>query len=298
MNIKAVVGTMELTDLHIFKTVVTEGGVVKAARRLHRVPSSVSTRIRHLEDVVGAHLFYRDKQRLQITPSGEILLAYADKLLRLSEEARNALSGSKPGGTLRIGSLESTAASRLPDVLARYHRAYHDVRVELVTGTNDDLTAAVEQRRLDAAFVAESPVDAHLCALPLFVERLVLISAVGQPRITGPQDMRDASLISFPNGCAYRRMLERWAGQGRKPAAPVLELASYHAIVACVAAGAGVALVPESVLAIAPCAGVARHNLPVSWSRITTPLIWRQGESTAALSALLDLLRNDHQLVR
>jgi DNA-binding transcriptional LysR family regulator len=281
---------MELTDLHIFRTVVAEGGVLKAARKLHRVQSSVSARIRHLEDSVGAQLFYRDRQRLLITPSGEVLLAYADKLLRLSEEARNALSDSRPSGTLRVGSLESTAASRLPDVLTRYHRVYPDVRVELVTGTNDALTAAVAQRRLDAAFVAEAPGDTNLCALPLFTERLVLISAEGHPRIARPQDVRDASLIAFPDGCAYRRILERWAGQGKKPMAQVLELASYHAIVACVAAGAGVALIPESVLAMAPSQGVARHELPVAWSRITTPLIWRRDESTAALSALRELL--------
>jgi DNA-binding transcriptional LysR family regulator len=289
---------MELTDLHIFKTVVAEGGVLKAARKLHRVQSSVSARIRHLEDAVGAQLFYRDKQRLLITPSGEVLLAYADKLLRLSEEARHALSGSQPGGTLKIGALESTAASRLPEILAGYHRAYPDVRVELVTGTNDVLAVAVAQRQMDAAFVAEAPDGANLCALPLFVERLVLISPEGHPRIARPQDVRDVSLIAFPNGCAYRRVLERWVGQGRKPVTRVLELASYHAIVACVAAGAGVALVPESELAVTPAQGVVRHRLPAALSRITTPLIWRRGEATPALSALQELLRSRHPPVR
>lgn len=282
---------LELADLRIFKTVVDEGGVLKAARKLHRVQSSVSARIRQLEASVGTQLFYRDKQRLLITPNGEMLLAYADKLLQLSEEARSAVSGSQPSGTLKIGALESTAASRLPQVLAAYHRAYPEVRVELATGTNDSLTAAVAQRQLDAAFVAETPEGGNLCAMALFAERLVIISAAGHPRIARPQDVEGESLVAFPNGCAYRRALERWIGHGRKPVVRVLELASYHAIVACVAAGAGVALVPESVLATTQHQGLARHRLPDAHARIVTPLIWRRDESSAALSALREQLR-------
>ena len=134
-----------------------EGGIVKASRRLHRVQSSVTTRIRRLEASLGAELFYRSKQRFLLSPSGELLLGYAERLLRLSEEARQALDGAAPRGVFRLGALESTTASRLPAILAGYHAACPDVRVELTTGTNDALTAAVAQRRLDAAFVAEAP---------------------------------------------------------------------------------------------------------------------------------------------
>ena len=69
--------------------------------------------------------------------------AYADRLLRLAEEAKAAVAGSAPRGVVRLGALESTTASRLPAILARLHRSYPDLRVELTTGTNDALTAAV-----------------------------------------------------------------------------------------------------------------------------------------------------------
>ena len=65
---------MNLADLHIFKTVAEEGGIVKAARKLHRVQSSITTRVKQLEASLGAELFYRDKQRLYLSPSGELLL--------------------------------------------------------------------------------------------------------------------------------------------------------------------------------------------------------------------------------
>ena len=277
---------MELADLLIFRTVVEEGGIVRAARKLHRVQSSVTMRIKQLEASVGAQLFYRDRQRLHLSPSGELLLAYADKLIRLAEEAKTAVSGSPPAGVLRLGALESTTASRLPRVLAAYHRGYPGVRVELRTGTNDALTAAVADRQLDAAFVAETPANRALSAMPLFSERLTLIAPSSHRRITRPQDVEGDSVIAFPNGCAYRRVLQRWLGSTRTAGVRVLELGSYHAIVACVASGTGIALVPESVLDTMRDAKVSRHALPKVHAEITTPLIWRTGEQPSTVLAL------------
>lgn len=148
---------MNLSDLEVFKAVVEEGGIIKAARRLHRVPSNVTTRIKALEASVGVSLFHRNRQRLHLSPTGELLLKYADRLIQLSEEARVAVSGTAPRGLLKLGSLESTAASRLPEVLGAFHRRYPNVRLELTTGTNDQLVAAVLERKVDAAFIGEHP---------------------------------------------------------------------------------------------------------------------------------------------
>lgn len=283
---------MDLADLHIFKTVVEEGGIVKAARKLHRVQSNITTRVKQLEASLGTELFYRDKQRLFLSPSGELLLDYAQRLLRLSEEAKGAVSGTPPRGVLRLGALESTTASRLATVLARYHAAFPQVRIELSTGTNDALTAGVAERRLDAAFVAEAPQSPALAHMPLFTERLVVISALQHRAIRGPDDVAGDSVIAFPNGCAYRRVLQRWLGASRVASERVLELGSYHAIVACAAAGAGIALMPQSVLeTMGRGVEVRQHKLPRAFSHVVTPLIWRVGEESAALLALREQLR-------
>lgn len=283
---------MELGDLHIFKTVADEGGIIKAARKLHRVQSSVSTRITQLESSIGTQLFHRDSRRLTLSPAGERLLAYADRLLRLSEEARSAVSGSAPCGVLTLGALESTAASRLPRILASYHRAYPAVSIRLTTGTNDGLTVAVAARALDAAFVAEKPSNRELSSVGLFAERLVIISSLAHGAIRRPQDTEGDSVIAFPDGCAYRRILQRWLGARRLSTMPLLELSSYHAIFACVAAGAGIAVLPESVLATMQHEQVARHPLPKVYAQLTTPLVWRTAERSFALGALQEMLRN------
>jgi DNA-binding transcriptional LysR family regulator len=283
---------MELADLQIFKAVVDQGGIIRAARALHRVPSSVSARVRQLEHSLGAALFYRSRQRLSLTPRGEVLLVYAQRMLRLSEEARSAVCASAPGGVLKLGALESTSAGRLPAVLAAFHRACPEVRIELKTGTNDAMLAALNERRIDAAFVAEVPgADERLSVLPLFAERLVVISSPSHPPIRHAKDLRGDSLIAFPIGCAYRRAFERWLGRARMATLQVLELSSYHAIVACVAAGAGIALVPESVLAIVDDRHVARHQLPQIHAHYLTPLVWRSNEASSALIALIELLK-------
>jgi len=280
---------MDLADLQIFRTVAQEGGIVRAARKLHRVQSNVTTRVKQLEASIGVQLFHRHRQRLHLSPSGELLLAYADRLMQLSEEARNAVAGGRPQGLLRIGALESTTASRLPRVLAAFHRAYPDVHIELMTGTNDALTGAVASRRIEAAFVAEAPGDRSFAAQPLFRERLLVIASRDHRPIVRPQDVDGDSIIAFPNGCAYRRVLQRWLGDRRLASVRVLELASYHAIVACVASGTGIALVPESVLDTVRHAEVARHALPKVHSEVYTPLIWRAQEPSAAVMALREV---------
>ena len=282
-------GPIDFTDLQVFRVVVEEGGIIRAARKLHRVPSNVTKRIKQLESSMGVTLFHRDRQRLHLSPTGELLRGYADRLVQLSEEARAAVSGTNPRGVLKLGALESTAASRLPGLLAAFHHRYPDVRLELTTGTNDFLVQAVAGRRLDAAFIAEPP-SRVLAHIPVFRERLAIISSADHPPIRRSQDIKSASLIAFPDGCAYRRVLQRWLGHDVFATKRMLELGSYHAIVACVASGAGIALVPESVLDTMPQTPVRRHALPKAMADITTPLVWRDGEISPPVLALRTLV--------
>jgi DNA-binding transcriptional LysR family regulator len=277
---------MNFADLQVFKSVIDEGGVIKAANKLHRVPSAVTTRIKQLEASMGVKLFHRDRQRLHLSPAGELLRDYAERLIQLSIEARDVVSGTSPRGVLKLGALESTTASRLPPILAGYHTRYPDVRLELVTGTNDALLGQLAERKLDAAFMAEPPAERAFEHVPVFSERLTIISSPDHPPITRARDVEGCSLIAFPEGCAYRRVLQRWLGRDSLAPFRVLDLSSYHAIVACVTAGAGIALVPESVLDAMPHAAVRRHPIPKAQSLITTPLVWRRGEISPSVLAL------------
>jgi DNA-binding transcriptional LysR family regulator len=283
---------MDLTELRIFKAVAEQGGILRAAITLNRVQSNVTTRVKRLEARLGTRLFNREGRRLVLSAEGKILLDYAERLLRLSSEAQAAVKGRAPHGALKIGALESTAATRLPQVLARFHKAHPAVRLELVTGTTAALAARVMRGELDAAFIAEPFSARNLEAEPAFTEELVLITPKSHPRVTTPKDLRESTILAFASGCAYRRRLESWLGRSSMVAERVMEYGSYHAIVACAAAGSGIAVVPRSVLRASGMEGqLAVHTLPPKIANARTLLVWRRGHPSPALEALRKELR-------
>lgn len=283
---------MDLVALRIFKAVAEQGGIVRAATALHRVQSNVTTRVKQLEQRLGTRLFTRQGRRLVLSAEGKVLLGYAERLLQLSDEAQAALRGQALHGALKIGALESTAATRLPVMLARYHRANPAVRLELATGTTGALVASVQRGELEAAFVAEPFSARNLEARHAFTEELALITPKGHARVAAPKDLAPrTTLIAFATGCAYRRRLEAWLGRANRVAERVMEYASYHAIVACVAAGGGAAIVPRSVLRASGMEGqLAVHPLPARIANARTMLVWRRGHRSAPLDALLAVL--------
>lgn len=282
---------MDLVELKIFKAVAEHGGITRAAAALHRVQSNVTTRVKQLEARLGTKLFSRQGRRLVLSSEGKVLLAYADRLLRLSSEAQAALKGHSPHGVLKIGALESTAATRLPPILARYHRAYPAVRLELATGTTGALVDKVLREELEAAFVAEPFSAKDLETRHAFTEELVLITPKGHPRVTTPRELGQRTILAFTTGCSYRRRLEAWLGRSSVVAERVMEYGSYHAIVACTAAGSGIAVVPRSVLrAVGAQEQVAVHSLPANVAHAKTMLVWRRGYQSSALDALREEL--------
>ena len=284
---------MNLADLRIFKVVAEEGGITRAAARLNRVQSNVTTRVKQLEAKLGATLFVRENRKMKLSAEGKVLLSYADQLLRLSAEAEAALRDGAPRGTLKLGTMESTAAVRLPALLSRYHTAFPQVRIQLFTATSGALINKLVAYDVEAAFVATPFASEGLESVLAFEETLVLIAPRGFRKILRPRDVTGATVIAFGAGCTYRRCLEEWLARERIVPAQVMEFSSYHTIVACVAAGTGVAIVPQSVLqAVAGGCEVATYPLPAGSAKSETHLVWRRGYRSSALDALRDALRH------
>ncbi|MET0507665.1 MAG: LysR substrate-binding domain-containing protein [Burkholderiaceae bacterium] len=281
---------MDLDDLHIFRSVVREGGVTRAAVQLHRVPSNITTRVKQFEQRLGVKLFRRQGRGLALTDAGRTLLGHAERLLRLAEAAEQELRSGAIRGVLRLGSLESAASVRLPSVLSAFHARFPDVSIELQTGTTAALLGQLERFEVDAAFVSEPFERGELSSLPVFDEELVLITALGAPPPRSGVDLDGRTLVAFPHGCAYRRRLLEWLAAAGASAGRYLDLGSYHAIVACVAAGTGVAIVPAAVLDLAAMGRcVARHPLPRRLARNRTHLVWL-ADAGAPLQSLIELL--------
>jgi DNA-binding transcriptional LysR family regulator len=276
--------TIDLDSLEIFRTVVAEGGIIRAAGKLNRVQSNVTTRIKQLEQRLGLPLFRRQGRSLVLSPEGEVLLGYAQRLFRLADEAESELKTGQPMGVFRLGSLESTAGSRLGPLLSKFHRQHPAVVVELVTGTTGALVQRVTNFELEAAFVSEPFTAPGLATLPVFDEELVLITAKDQAPVTRAAQLAGMTLIAFANGCSYRKRLEDWLGTSAVMPVRTLEFGSYQAMIACVAAGTGFAVVPRSLLAaLKASSDVREHELPARVRRSRTHLVWNGAPSTALL---------------
>lgn len=283
---------MDLESLRIFSTVAAELSITQASTKLGRVPSNVTTRIQQLEADLGVEVFMRTGKRLSLSIAGERFLEYAQRLLALAEEARQSVGGNPVGGTLHIGSMESTAASRLPNLLAAYHTRFAETRLEVTTGPSRGLLEQVTNARLDCAFVALPPAlsndqalrDLGLSACPVWQEKLLLLLPSTESDVSHAAQVRTRSLAAFKAGCTYRSLAEEHLGIAGDLSWRVQEIGSYHAMIACVAAGTSVALLPESVVQLAQ----VPHSLPrLTLGYMDTHLVWRSQHRLPAFDNLL-----------
>lgn len=283
---------METESLRIFCAVAAELSVTQAAARLGRAPSNVTTRIQQLEADLGAELLVRVGKRISLSTAGEQFLAYAERLLALEDEARQVVSDGASGGVLRIGSMESTAASRLPAVLAAFHVDHPATQLVLRTGPSRQIVEQVRAGALDCAFAAFPDDGADLAemglrSMPVWAEELSLLLPPGEADVEDARQVRARSLAAFPQGCTYRSLAQERLGIAGATDWRVQEMNSYHAMIACVAAGACVTVLPASVLALSG-APAALKTLPLG--HLDTCLVWRDGFATPAFRTFAERL--------
>ena len=243
---------MDLLDLVTFSTVVRCGGITRAASELHTVQSNITNRIKALEREVGTPLFERHSRGMTPTPAGRRLLPYADRMSALAREALSAARDTgEPSGPLLIGAMETTAAVRLPPLLAGFHRQFPAVQLSLSTGPTADLVTGVLEGQLDGAFVA-GPIDhPDLESQTAFKEELVLVTSERWKSLAalraGVPSSGPTALV-FRTGCSYRQRLEEVLAHLGWPSAARFEFGTLDGILGCVAAGMGVSMLPRVVV--------------------------------------------------
>lgn len=282
---------LDIASLEVFRAVVRHGGVSKAAAHLNRVQSSVSTRLRQMEDQLGEPLFLRDNKRMTLTDAGRNLLPYAERMMTLAREAADAVKTKDLNGPFSIGAMESTAAARLPKVLSRFHDEHPGVSVRLTTATAGALQNGLGNEEMDVAFIAEPVSNKSFQTRSVFTEELCLVAASSFGPIENSAALTGRTIIAFEEGCAYRRHLNNWLLGEQASPGTTLSVGSYLAMLACVSAGTGFAVMPKSVLSIIDVHGTLKsRNLPGRYSAIETLMVWRKNYASPKLDALLRVL--------
>ncbi|RDJ08894.1 LysR substrate-binding domain-containing protein [Rhizobium grahamii] len=287
----------DLSSIEIFQAVASTCSVTKAAAAIGRVPSNVTTRVQQLEEDLGVALFSRDGKKMSLTREGTIFLSYATRLADLAEEAKQAVRPLAASGALRVGTMESTAASRLPDVIRRFGSLWPDVSLQLTMGATRELMQSVLAEELDCALVARPPEAAldearyadldlgRFDARRIYVEELILVLPPKHPDVKDARNLRVGTLAVMEPGCTYRRMAEEWAEGAAS--LHTLELGSYHAILASIVAGNAFGVMPRSVFDLLrwPADIVTREI-----GAVETFLVRREGSRSDSFEAFHDVL--------
>ena len=285
---------MELVALRTFQAVVEEGGILAAARKLNTVQSNVTSRIRRLEEELGADLFFRKGRGLELAPSGRVLLDYARRMLLLERQTSVAVRQvGESVGELRIGAMETFAALHLQTALKAVRAEHPRLELRVVTDTSAALTARVLAHKLDCAFVAGPVTHPDLRFDELVVEELVQVCAVGASPVLQP-------LILFREGCAYRSRAIAWQRATGHAMADAMEFGTLEGILGCVAVGLGWTLMPRRVVEQSPhAAELVIETVPDEFSRVPTGMIYlREAPPLAALQTLAAAVAGARPVVR
>lgn len=284
---------MEMRQLRIFCAVAELGSFTAAADKVHTVQSNVTMRVKELEAELQQQLFYRQKSGVLLTSAGQTFLEYARRILQLADESRAALLDSgTPAGLLRLGAMETTAAIRLPTVLAQYRARHPQVQLSLTTGTTAELIKAVEKHQLDGAFVGGHHQHTALVQQEIFQEELALISSSAFDTLADLMaQMPQQTVLVFRTGCFYRSTLESWLHQAGLQPSQIMEMGTLDGILSCVAVGVGISFLPKSVAENCGLRQAIRcHTLPPAVARVATVFIRRQdARPSSALLAFTEL---------
>ncbi len=238
---------LDLDLLHSFVSVVDAGGFTRAGERVHRSQSTVSQQIRKLEEALECALFIRDGRQVQLTEDGERLLGYARRMLALSTEVREAVSGRQRVDVVRLGIPDDFAPEALTALLAAYVRERPTLRLSVRCDLSAALTRSLERGDLDVALLKREPgagmdTGAALAAWP---ELLHWIAASALPL----PDVEPVPLVAFPQGCIYRnRAIHALEAAGRRWRI-AYESPNLLGLQAALAGGLGVALLERRCLA-------------------------------------------------
>ncbi|MEY9928818.1 DNA-binding transcriptional LysR family regulator [Catenulispora sp. GP43] len=289
---------MELRHLKYFIAVAEEGGFSRAARRLHVVQPTLSMQIRDLENELGGPLFDRGARLTTLTAAGEVFLAEARQVLAQAERAqattRLALEG-RSGG-VRIGVAGAAVlGGMLADRIRGFHRARPLVRIELRETTPLRQRAAILANELDVGYSAlPAPRDEpRLASVPVSSATFVVALPAGH-RLAGHEKLTakqiaGEELIEYAVGTDPDDQVPdalRRAGLAPPPSRARHRADSTLTVLALVAAGAGIAVVP---------AGVHRAAVPdVVYRPLAGPglavefhLLYRVTETDPAVAAFL-----------
>ncbi len=285
---------MDLAELRVFLAVAAERSFSRAALKLHRTQPAVSQSIRRIETALGERLFDRATKDATLTEAGRLLRGYAERLLRLEEEAAAAVLDLKDlrRGRVLIGANEASVHAVLP-LIARFRREHPLVHVDVRRVPARQIGAEVVQGSLDFGVLTFQPAEAGLKSVTLGQDELVMLvhpaNALARRREITLAECARQTVVAHNDPSHVRDRVLRLFEEHHIPANILISLPSLEGIKRAVAMQLGVALLPRRCAEAEITRGeLIALQIPELRLRRQVRLIYRKaGERSHAAAAFL-----------
>jgi DNA-binding transcriptional LysR family regulator len=243
----------DLIDLSLFRHIVEAGSITHGSARANLALGAASTRIRHMEETLGAPLLTRGRQGVAPTQAGRALLAHARTMLSQADRLREDLSAYVGGiaGQVRLLSNTNALAEFLPEALSSFLAAHPNVTVDLEERLSDEIVGLIAEGVGDVGIVAGTVDTGTLETYPFRRDKFVLVVSRGHP-LAGRKSVPFADtldenfFVGIDRSSAIQRFLADKAARMGKPLRLRIQLRSFDAVCRMVESNVGVGIVPES----------------------------------------------------
>ena len=245
----------DLIDLRLFCEAVDGGSITAGAERCALALAAASTRIRSMEQSLGAPLLTRSRQGVTPTPAGRTLLKHARAVLDQAARLREDLGAFAGGASGEVRLLANTNALTefLPEALSAFLAAHPQVSVDLEERLSDEIVGLVAEGVADIGIVAGTVNVGALATYPFRSDRFVVVTAVGHPLAAQSQvsfaQVLDYDFVGLERSSSLQRFLTGKAVREGQPLRLRVQLRSFDAVCRLVECGVGVGVVPQTTAA-------------------------------------------------
>jgi DNA-binding transcriptional LysR family regulator len=242
----------DLVDLQLFIAVAESRSITRGAQRVHLALASASARIKGLEAALGVALLNRGRRGIELTAAGESLLEHARTIIHNVDAMRGDLAAYASGVRARVHLLANTSglAEHLPKALAVFLREHPDINVDVEERESTDIAAAIATGAADLGFAAEHALPDNFERFLFSEDRLMLVAArrgefAGRRQIDF-QELAERDFVGLTNSTALQVHISKHAARLGVRLRFRARLRDFDAICQMVAAGVGIAVVPEA----------------------------------------------------
>jgi len=290
---------LDLSQLEIFLSIAEEKSFSRAAEKMLRTQPAISIAIKRLEEELGESLFDRSSKNGALTEAGKILLSYAQRMLNLRDEAKEAV-GELRGmfrGRLTIGANESTSLYLLPPLLMEYRKRHPKIKIEVFRNVSEKIPLEVMERNLDFGFLSYDPMHPGLQSIEVHRDELALVVPPKHPLAKRKQvtvkDLGEEQFVAHNVKTPARTKIFELFAQNRTPLNICLELATLETIKEFVLLNVGIAILPRLAVEAEISSGKL-VEVQVKGMKIekTLRLVYRRESSLShAAKSFLDIVR-------